>query len=73
VQAFQLHVVLHELLGHGSGKLLYKHKDVQYIFDPAQLTNPLDGEPVSGLIQPSVADVRADTYTFIILLLPDRF
>jgi len=68
-----LHVGLHELLGHGSGKLLYKHKDGQYNFDHAELTNPLDGEPVSVLIQPSVADIRVDTNTFIIFLLPDRF
>jgi dipeptidyl-peptidase-3 len=61
VQAFELHVGLHELLGHGSGKSLYKHKDGQYNFDHAALTNPLDGEPVSGLIQPSVADIRVDT------------
>ena len=73
VQAFELHVGLHELLGHGSGKSLYKHKDGQYNFDHAELTNPLDGKPVSGLIQPSVADIRVETYTFIILFLPDRF
>jgi len=66
VQAFELQVGLHELLGHGSGKLLCKHKDGQYNFDHAELTNPLDGEPVSSLIQPSVADVRVDTYSFII-------
>ena len=73
VQAFELHVGLHELLGHGSGKQLYKYKDGQYNFDHSELTNPLDGEPVSGLIQPSVADIRVDTYTFIILFLLDRF
>ena len=73
VQAFELQVGLHELLGHGSGKLLCKHKDGQYNFDQAELTNPLDGEPVSGLIQPSVADVRVVTYTFVIVFLPDRF
>jgi hypothetical protein len=27
---------------------LRKHKDGQYNFDHAKLTNPLDGEPVSG-------------------------
>jgi dipeptidyl-peptidase-3 len=73
VQAFELHVGLHELLGHGSGKLLCKHKDGQYNFDHAEITNPLDGELVSILIQPSVADIRVDTYTFIIFFLPDRF
>jgi len=73
VQAFELHVGLHELLGHGSGKLLYKHKDGQYNFDHTELTNPLDGELVSVLFQPSVADVRVDTYTIIILFLAERF
>lgn len=49
VQAFEVQVGLHELLGHGSGKMLCKHKDGQYNFDHVNLINPLDGELVSGL------------------------
>jgi len=48
VQSFELQVGLHELLGHGSGKLLYKYKDGQYNFDHAELINPLDGELVKS-------------------------
>jgi dipeptidyl-peptidase-3 len=47
VQSYEVQVGLHELLGHGSGKLLYKHKDGQYNFNHAKLINPLDGKPVS--------------------------
>lgn len=61
VQALELQVGLHELLGHGSGKLLRRHKDGQFNFDPAKLTNPLDSEPVSDLVHLCVTDVKLGT------------
>jgi dipeptidyl-peptidase-3 len=50
LQASELQVGLHELLGHGSGKLLRGQKDGQLNFDPSTVTSPLDGDPVSGLV-----------------------
>ena len=46
VPSFEVQVGLHELLGHGSGKLLRKNKDSSLNY-PADLVNPLDGKPVS--------------------------
>ena len=44
-------VGLHELLGHGSGKLLRKEADGSLNF-PGELVNPLDGMKVSKMYEP---------------------
>jgi len=46
VASFEVQVGLHELLGHGSGKLLYSGKF------PSDLVNPLTSSPVSGSYSP---------------------
>jgi len=51
VKSFEVQVGLHELLGHGSGKLLRKEADGSLNF-PSDLVNPLDGLPVSKMYEP---------------------
>ncbi len=45
-QSFVMHVACHELLGHGSGKLLRKENN-QFNFEKEKLINPLTNEPIS--------------------------
>ncbi|KAJ8984299.1 hypothetical protein NQ317_012269 [Molorchus minor] len=55
VPAFELQVGLHELLGHGSGKLLKKEADGSFNFPPT-LLDPLTGKPPTSYYEPG------DTY-----------
>ncbi|KAJ8932829.1 hypothetical protein NQ318_006992 [Aromia moschata] len=55
VPAFELQVGLHELLGHGSGKLLKKEVDGSFNF-PSTLLDPLTGKPPASYYEPG------DTY-----------
>lgn len=55
VPAFELQVGLHELLGHGSGKLFKKEADGTTNF-PSTLLDPLTGKPPSPCYEPG------DTY-----------
>ncbi|KAJ4481110.1 aflatoxin-detoxifizyme [Lentinula aciculospora] len=50
-RAFELQVANHELLGHGSGKLLKEHADGTKNFD-SSIINPLTGKPVTSWYKP---------------------
>ncbi|KIK54670.1 hypothetical protein GYMLUDRAFT_48591 [Collybiopsis luxurians FD-317 M1] len=50
-RSFELQVANHELLGHGSGKLLQENADGTKNFDPSVI-NPLTGKPVTSWYKP---------------------
>ncbi|GLV40147.1 Dipeptidyl aminopeptidase III [Carabus blaptoides fortunei] len=52
IQAFEVQVGLHELLGHGSGKLLTREANGNLNYDPVTTINPLTGAPVSMCYEP---------------------
>ncbi|KAF2428880.1 dipeptidyl-peptidase III [Tothia fuscella] len=52
-EAFEVQVGLHELLGHGCGKLLQEVKEGEYNFDIKNPpVSPIDGKPVSTWYKP---------------------
>ncbi|KAH9909743.1 dipeptidyl peptidase III [Xylariomycetidae sp. FL2044] len=51
--AYYWWVVLHELLGHGTGKMMVEERDSKFNFNPASPPiSPLDGKPISSWYRP---------------------
>lgn len=86
-EAFTLIVALHELLGHGTGKLLIQNVDTkEFNFDREKVKNPFTGEPIStfymsnetwsgkfGKIHSGYEECRADTVAMFLMQYKEPF
>ncbi|XP_076166727.1 dipeptidyl peptidase 3 isoform X2 [Ptiloglossa arizonensis] len=52
IASFEVQVGLHELLGHGTGKLLRQLESDSYNFDKGKVKNPLNGEIIDKFFLP---------------------
>lgn len=50
--AMSINVGVHELLGHGTGKLLAQNEDGSFNFNKGELVNPLTGKPIETFYKP---------------------
>ncbi|KAJ1493892.1 peptidase family M49-domain-containing protein, partial [Baffinella frigidus] len=51
-KSFEVQVAIHELLGHGSGKLMKKNEDGSLNFDQDKVVHPYTGEKISTFYLP---------------------
>ncbi|BGP16175.1 hypothetical protein JCM10213_001391 [Rhodosporidiobolus nylandii] len=83
-KAFEVQVANHELLGHGTGRLLQQQPDGSLNFDKEKLINPLTGKPVTswygpgetyssriGPISSSMEECRAESVALFLASNPD--
>lgn len=83
-EAVFLTVALHELLGHGTGKLFKKNKDGTFNFDHDNLVHPLTGGPIKtwyeesetwgskfGKISSAYEECRADSVALYLSCFPE--
>ena len=83
-RSFEVQVAIHELLGHGSGKLLREKPDGTLNFDPALVSHPFEPGPVQsyykvgetwdskfGAVSSSYEECRAECAGIYLSLVPE--
>ena len=85
-ESLTLIVALHELLGHGTGKLFQKGENGELNFDPAAVKNPFTGEEITtfytatetwsqkfGKLHSGYEECRADSVALHLIHFPEPF